>query len=392
MVFEKNHAYFREQPDKPGYDITAWREVGYQAGLGYDRKAPKGTSLGTPGYPKSTRTSTVGLDTPVSISEIMFTTGQSGNLPQWIELYNGSKTDVISLQGWRIQIEGHDPDSTPSQGFITFIIQETLHILPNQTMLIVTKYGRNSKHFPESRLYNLKKQDPHKFSQIGTATQLIKENGGFAVVLRDAQGNHVDIVGNLDGENGTRDEPKWKLPNCITQSGNRISLIRQYEEGAPLTGTHKSSWFRAVDIRRHIVTYWGHPRDVGNPGYKKGGPLPVQLSSFKAERTEAGCVITWQTESELENAGFNIFRAETKNGRFVAVNSKLIPGAGTTSERHTYQFTDTGTKPRNHYYYRLEEVSFTGVRQTLTTQRLRRNISPIGQQLTTLGAMKKNDR
>ena len=391
MVFEKNHAYFRERPDKPGYDITAWREVGYQAGLGYDRKAPKGASLGTPGYLKSALTPSAGLDSPVSISEIMFTTGKSGNLPQWLELYNGSKTDVISLQGWRLQIEGHDPDSTPSQGFITIIIQG-MQILPNQTVLIVTKGARNSGHFPEPRVYNLKKQDPHKLEQIGTATQLIKENGGFAVVLRDAQGNQVDIVGNLDGDNGTRDEPKWKLPNCITQTGNRISIIRQYEEGAPLTGTHKSSWFRAVDIRRRIITYWGHLRDVGNPGYKKGGPLPVQLSSFKAERTDAGCVITWETESELENAGFNIFRSDTKNGTFTIVNPKLIPGAGTTSERTTYEYVDTSTKPRNHYYYRLEEVSFAGVRQTLTTQRLRRNISPVGQQLTTFGAMKKDNQ
>ncbi len=391
MVFEKNHAYFRERPDKPGYDITAWREVGYQAGLGYDRKAPKGASLGTPGYLKSALTPSAGLDSPVSISEIMFTTGKSGNLPQWLELYNGSKTDVISLQGWRLQIEGHDPDSTPSQGFITIIIQG-MQILPNQTVLIVTKGARNSGHFPEPRVYNLKKQDPHKLEQIGTATQLIKENGGFAVVLRDAQGNQVDIVGNLDGDNGTRDEPKWKLPNCITQTGNRISIIRQYEEGAPLTGTHKSSWFRAVDIRRRIITYWGHLRDVGNPGYKKGGPLPVQLSSFKAERTDAGCVITWETESELENAGFNIFRSDTKNGTFTIVNPKLIPGAGTTSERTTYEYLDTSTKLRNHYYYRLEEVSFAGVRQTLTTQRLRRNISPVGQQLTTFGAMKKDNQ
>ena len=212
---------------------------------------------------------------------------------------------------------------------------------------------------------------------------------GFAMVLRDGTGKQVDIVGNLDGENSTRDEPNWKLFNCVTNAGNRLSIIRQFEEGKPLEGTRRTSWFRATDIRHKFSTYYGHAGDIGNPGYKKGGPLPVQLSSFKAERTDAGCVITWQTESELDNAGFNVLRSETKNGTFKKVNPKLIIGAGTTSERNTYQYIDTGTKPRNHYYYRLEEVSFAGVHQTLTTQRLKRNISPLGQQLTTLGALKK---
>ena len=325
---------------------------------------------------------------PVSISEIMFTPGEARNLPQWIELYNTSKTNVVSLHGWRLQVETHDPDNKPTHNFLTFIIQETLQILPNQTLLIVTKNGRNSGHFPEPRVYNLARQAPDKLKKIGTDAQLLTE-AGFAMVLRDNTGNQVDIVGNLDGEKSTRDDPKWKLPNCITQNGNRCSIIRQFEEGQPLTGTYKSSWFRATEIRRQITTYWGLPRDIGNPGYKKGGPLPVQLSSFKAERTDAGCVITWQTESELENAGFNVLRSETKNGTFTKVNPKLISGAGTTSERSTYQYIDKGTKPRNHYYYRLEEVSFAGVHQTLTTQRLKRNISPIGQQLTTLGAIKK---
>ena len=94
--------------------------------------------------------------------------------------------------------------------------------------------------------------------------------------------------------------------SCRTVSppnGFRASIIRQYEKGAPLTGTHKSSWFRATEIRRQIVTYYGHPKDIGNPGWKKGGPLPVQLSSFRAERTEQGALIQWTTESELEKCG-----------------------------------------------------------------------------------------
>ena len=388
IAFENNLAYFREAPDKPGHEAAAWREVGYQAGLGYDRNASKNTSQGTPGYANSASTPEGASGTSVSISEIMFTTGKTGRLPQWIELYNSSKTDIISLRGWRLQVEGYDPDSAPARSFITVAIQE-MQILPNQTVLIVTKTGRNSKHFPDPRVYNLAKQAPQKLEQTGGEAKLMKENGGFAITLRDEQGDVVDVAGNLDGDNSTREEPKWKLFDCVTRNGNRLSIIRQFEEGKPLTGTQRSSWFRATDIGQKSPTYYGHSGDIGNPGYKKGGPLPVQLSSFKAERTDEGCVITWDTESSLENAGFNVLRSETKNGPFTKVNPRLIPGTGTTSERSTYTFIDKGTKPRNHYYYQLEEVSFAGVQQPLTTQRLKRNISPIGQQLTMLGALKQ---
>ena len=389
-TFEQDQAYSREKPSISGYEATAWTLSGYHAGLGYDRNVPKAESPGTPGYLKTVSAPQSEIAT-VSISEVMFATGKSGKLPQWIELYNASKTRIISMRGWKLQLEVATGNDILNRNFSTIVIQDSLQILPNQTILIVTKGGRNSNHFPEQRIYNLTERHPDDVKKLNSEDE-ITEVTGIAVVLSDDRGNQIDIVGNLDGQSGTNDKPSWKLLNGLTQHGNRTSIIRQYEDGAPLTGTKRSSWFRASTIKRTIKTYYGHPKDAGNPGWKKGTALPVQLSSFKAERTDAGAVITWHTESELENAGFNILRSETKNGTFTVVNPKLIPGAGTTAERNTYQYTDTGTKPGNHYYYQLEEVSFNGIRQTLTTQRLQRNVSPVGQLLTTFGAIKKSDQ
>ena len=257
-------------------------------------------------------------------------------------------------------------------------------------MLVVTKNGRNSQHFPEHRLYTLTEQHPETAAQLQPDADLLGDYG-YAIVLRDAAGTQIDIVGNLDGNGNTRDAPMWKLPNCMTTNGHRSSIIRQYEEGAPLTGTHKSSWFRATEIRRQMITYYGHPKDIGNPGWKKGGPLPVQLSSFRAERTEQGALIQWTTESELENAGFNVLRSETKTGTFTVVTPRMLQGAGTTSERSTYQYVDTTAKANVAYYYRLEEVSFSGVQQPVATRRLRGHISAANRHLTTFGSLKKGE-
>lgn len=107
-----------------------------------------------------------------------------------------------------------------------------------------------------------------------------------------------------------------------------------------------------------------------------------------AERTDAGAVLNWTTESELDNAGFYIYRSETKDGKFKIVNTTLIQGAGTTSERHTYTWTDTTAKPNTVYYYRIDDISHAGVRKQLATVRMRGYISASGKLTTSWANLK----
>ena len=159
----------------------------------------------------------------------------------------------------------------------------------------------------------------------------------------------------------------------------------------PLIGTDISSWHNATDAKLGKTTYWGHATDVGNPGYTRGGILPVTLSYFRAERTETGIVINWATESEVDNAGFYIYRSETKNGDFKIVNQTMIQGAGTAGERNQYKWTDTTVKPNVAYYYRIEDVSYAGIREQLATVRLRGFVSASGKFTTSWGALKAQE-
>ena len=119
---------------------------------------------------------------------------------------------------------------------------------------------------------------------------------------------------------------------------------------------------------------------------KRGGdPLPVTLSHFRAQRTDAGVLLKWTTESEVDNAGFFIYRSNTKDGEYKVVNPQMIQGTGTTGERNEYTWTDTSAKPNTVYYYRIEDVSHAGVRQQLATVRLRGLVSAKGK-LTTMWA------
>ena len=111
-------------------------------------------------------------------------------------------------------------------------------------------------------------------------------------------------------------------------------------------------------------------------------PLPVTLSLFRAELTDSGIVLKWTTESELDNAGFYIYRSQTKDVVFKVVNPTMVQGAGTTSERNEYTWTDTTAKPNTVYYYRIEDVSHAGVREQLATVRLRGLVSASGKRTT----------
>ena len=373
-----------------GYIAAAWTASGYQEGRGYDKDAPKETSLGTPGLRNDFPFSTNLPSGPVSVSEIMFATRNTNRAaPQWIEFYNTS-TKTVDLRGWHLNLEMR-AEYTLKNETLTFTF-EGVHVGPKQTLLIVTHKGSNSGHFPEHKIYDLSVQqkDLPGSSELLNANQYLLSSAGFSLMLTDANGKVVDKIGNLDGDPKTTDAPKWKLPSGNLPDGKRSSLLRRYKAGEPLSGTDVSSWRLAKDLPLSSITYWGHRTDIGNPGYRKGGYLPVSLSHFNAVFTGTEVVLKWTTESELDNAGFNIYRSESQTGEFVLVNVDLIQGAGTTAERQQYEWKDTTAKPNVSYYYQIEDVSFSGVQEQLQTVRMRGHVSASGKALRTWASLKSD--
>ena len=203
----------------------------------------------------------------------------------------------------------------------------------------------------------------------------------------------------MDGKHLTKDIPTWKLPpGKIEATKDRISIMRKYSRAGdlfPLDGTKRAHWASAGHIFLHHqfkkLTYYGQKRDIGNPGFRdSNSPLPVTLSHFRAETTEAeGVLLNWTTQSELQNAGFNILRGISKAGHFTKINPTLIPGAGTTGERNDYQWTDTTAQSDVPYFYRIQDVSLAGEVTTVATKRLMGVMSAKGKKLTSWGDLKK---
>lgn len=74
----------------------------------------------------------------------------------------------------------------------------------------------------------------------------------------------------------------------------------------------------------------------------------------------------WSLASEQDNFGFDVFRGDTEEGDFIKLNESPILGAGTTDETQKYQYRDDSIDPCREYWYYVESISTTGVREKMT--------------------------
>ena len=341
----------------------------------------------TPPAPAPTAPVATGKD--IMITEIMVSS-DGGRLPQWIELANVSAA-AVSLAGWSVEVD-NDPADTDVVGEAVSIDIGDVTVGKDQVVLIISKastrnsgVGMGTGMIRADRIVDVQSQ----VSPTDARYSLISEMA-FKITLLPPQTGGVVDRGDVGGNLGMG----WELP---MYEGGRSSIIRR-EMGATaaIMGTDAAGWVLASSTMldgAYRTTYYGDDEDMGTPGYDAGGALPVELSSFSAARDKATgqVVITWSTQSELNNAGFFIKRSQQRNGNFVVVNPTMVPGAGTTSEKQSYTYTDTTAQPNIVYYYQIEDVSLDGNRQTLTRgHRLKGHIGAAGKATTTWGDLKSS--
>ncbi len=96
------------------------------------------------------------------------------------------------------------------------------------------------------------------------------------------------------------------------------------------------------------------------------GPLAVKLLYFTAAGRPGHITLAWETASEEDNAGFNLYRRQAGTASYDRVNAALIrsqvpPGQGYGA---SYTFLDTDVVAGVTYEYMLEDVDWNGMRST----------------------------
>ena len=334
----------------------------------------------------------VAMASDITITEIMVDTDR-GQLPQWIELTSWA-TSEVSLAGWEMRIDNAIDDTVLGGGnIITIDLSDVIldvsahtgNMGKGQSALVVAWA-------PDDISGNIRAD-----RVVNVATQLNQTRRyqllsyiGFKITLAPPQTGGVfapgDIAGNLHED--------WELP-MSRKDDPRSSMIRRemLADGMATMGTDANGWRLAgkTSLTTGHPSFYGSDEDESTPLQDAGGPLPVELSHFRPARDTAtgAVVITWSTQSELNNAGFFIKRSQQRDGQFKVINATMVPGAGTTSEKQFYTYTDTTAQPNVVYYYQIEDISLDGQRQTLTNGiRLKGHIGAAGKLTTSWGELK----
>lgn len=142
---------------------------------------------------------------------------------------------------------------------------------------------------------------------------------------------------------------KWVIASGggVSSGGN---IVIQDTIGQPIIATSSGTGIR------WSAGFW----------YQVYQPTAVTLASFATTSQNTALVIRWITASEINNLGFNLYRATSRMGTRTQLNSSLIPSqnlGGITGA--TYTYTDQDVVPGITYYYWLELVNISGA-STLT--------------------------
>lgn len=95
-------------------------------------------------------------------------------------------------------------------------------------------------------------------------------------------------------------------------------------------------------------------------------PSPGEEASEKGNESNEKIYsnkLRWRTASEVDNFGYDIYRSQAKDGKYIRLTQEPILGAGTTDAVSSYEYVDKTIDPYETYFYYIESISMNGVRE-----------------------------
>lgn len=119
-----------------------------------------------------------------------------------------------------------------------------------------------------------------------------------------------------------------------------INTVTYIENCADLSGSNPADTNRA---NNHMCAYLG--------------PTPVFLSGFGAGSEDGSVRVRWETASEIDTAGFYLFRMDVSTGEYTRINPELLPSVMTSPGGGSYSLIDNEALPDTWHTYLLVEVT-----------------------------------
>lgn len=280
--------------------------------------------------PPTTHAAVVYLNSSVVISQLY---GGAEGLnasysSDYIELFNRGDAPV-NLDGWSVQIASTDSDDwkvTPLSGVVA----------PGRYYLVQQGESGDGASLPTPNAEgtNPLDADGGKVALVRTTVLLTESCPADGLEL-------ADLVGYGD-ESCAEADPAVYM-------GATEALARR---GAGCTESDNNANDFALSIP--------NPHNLNAPAEECRGP--IILVSYTTHNEREYIEIRWETSSEEDTRGFNLYRGTATTQDPVRINDAEIPAHGGTGQINSYDYPDYDVEDNITYYYVLEDIDINGVR------------------------------
>jgi hypothetical protein len=187
---------------------------------------------------------------------------------------------------------------------------------------------------------------------------------GVVNVTVEGAGGYVTgwVDWNQDGD--FLDSSEQIFANQFVEAGHTVQV--PFTVPVPTTNKTFSARFRVYNTEQTLrgALALPSPTGGGGPGEVEDyqwlfAPLAVTLASFDAQAQSDHVRVAWETVSELNNAGFNLYRSDSADDLLTLLASvpSQAPGA---SQGAGYSYEDMEVESGQTYWYWLEDVDLSG--------------------------------
>jgi hypothetical protein len=274
----------------------------------------------------------------------------------WANVATNAKIYVLSTTN---QGATWTTDSITLTGAYTgTVTYPNLAVLPDGSFYIAGNGAKVRKHnssgaYVANTLFN----DPPVKTSSYTALEYFVHNGREYIVAN--QYRRIDEI-------TTNNKRTRAVVYDVTTPGS-VSVFKNTLDQTPLlqdVGDVTNSPYGDIEIKYNPngkIKIFVLGTDQGIGAYETNSdPLPVVLSSIKAFQSGEDVIISWVTETEINNWKFEIEKANLKSDNpeeYVKIGE--VKGAGNSNVKNQYQFVDKKVSSGT-YAYRIKQIDFDG--------------------------------
>jgi hypothetical protein len=165
----------------------------------------------------------------------------------------------------------------------------------------------------------------------------------------------LDDFALMNGESETfdgLDAGNYSIQELVPGDWGLIDIVCEDPDAGTSVDLYQATAWVDLDAGEEVVcTFYNEEEE----------PTAITLASFTADASVGSVTLVWETGTEVDNAGFNLYRANAPDGSYTKINDALIAATGDPVAGASYSFLDKGI-PVGVYYYKLEDVDLNGTK------------------------------